>query len=164
MAHKLSQFRINNIRAQGYITQTDEQIQQLAFGNRFAYQLCVSIVAVGVIIANSYILGAMAMIAFFGVVLPNHPFDYIYNHLIRQRMHLPKLPARSMQLKFACSLATTFLMATVACFNMGYAVAGYVLGSALIIVATLVSTIDYCIPSVIYNYMFLKNKPETINQ
>ena len=43
----LSPVRINRIRAQGYEHQTDQEIANLAFGNRFAYRLCVSIFSRG---------------------------------------------------------------------------------------------------------------------
>ncbi len=103
---KLSLARISRIRAQGYHNYSDQEITDLAFENRFAYRLCTSILAVGVLFSNIPILVAMMSIAFLSIVLPNHVFDYIYNGLLAKRMNKPQVPPRSPQLKFACTIAT----------------------------------------------------------
>jgi len=152
----LSKARINRIRAQGYVTQTDQEISDLSVGNRFAYQLCTGLLIAGVSTANFWLLTTMLVIAFLGVVLPNHPFDYIYNHLLARSLKRPQLPKRSMQLKFACLIATVWIATTIyLCFN-GFSTAAYVLDAMLIAVAFTVGTFDYCIPSTIYNALFTK--------
>ena len=151
---KLSPKRINYVREQGYVSQCDEEIRQLAFGNRFAYRLCVTLLIPGVLFANIPTLSVMLLVAILGVALPNHPFDYIYNGLLSKRMGKPKLPKRSKQLKFACSLATAFIGATIILFYHNFMLSGYIVGGSLIAVASLVSTIDVCIPSKIYNAIF----------
>lgn len=157
----LSQIRIIRIREQGYTCQTDAEIRELAFGNRFAYRLCLTFLIIGVAFANIPILTFMMLIAFFGVVLPNHPFDYIYNLVLRKKMNKPELPPRSNQLKFACSIATLWIGGTIYLFFSGLTSWGYISGTSLIGVASLVSTIDFCIPSKIYNALFLK-KPKSV--
>jgi hypothetical protein len=159
--NKLTTVRINRIREQGYTCHSENQISDLAFGNRFAYRACVSILIPGVVLANIPLLSVMLVVAFFGVVLPNHPFDYFYNHVLSKRMHKPVLPARSKQLKFACGMATVMIGATISLIYTGNLLAAYILGGVLISVATLVSTIDFCIPSIIFNTIF---KINTANQ
>lgn len=156
----LSATRISRIRAQGYQTQTDAEINALAFGNRFAYRLCSTILALGVLLSNIPILSAMMIIAFGGVVLPNHPFDYIYNYFLADRMQKPKLPPRSRQLKFACTVATLWIGATIYLLSVGMTTAACVMGLSLIVVAGLVSTIDFCIPSIIFNAVVKPKRKE----
>lgn len=152
---KTSKSRIERIRAQGYqYVCSDLEVSELAFGNRFAYILCSLILIYGIVTANIPILSIMLVIAFLGVVLPNHPFDYIYNYVLRNIMKKPKLPPRSKQLKFACSIATLFLISTVYLFYSGYILAGYIVGSLLIFSAVLVSSTDICIPSILWNKIF----------
>ncbi len=151
---KTSSSRIKRIRAQGYFQCSDMEISELAFGNRFAYILCSIILIFGVITANLPILSTMLTIAFLGVVLPNHPFDYLYNYTLRNVIESPKLPPRSKQLKFACRIATLFLIATILLFYFGYATAGYIVGALLISSAVLVSSTDICIPSIVYNTIY----------
>ena len=148
--------RINRIREQGYLHHSDKEINDLAFGNRFAYRLCVAVLIGGVAFANIPTLIIMNLIALFGVILPNHPFDYIYNELLSKQMNKPKLSPRSPQLKFACSIATVWIAGTIYLFASQMMIAGYVMGAALILVAGLVASIDFCIPSIIYNTLFWK--------
>ena len=155
--HQLSETRIHWIREQGYLSQTDEEIRKLAFGNRFAYRLCTSLLIIGVAFGNIPLLSIMMVVAFLGFALPNHPFDYIYNHLLSKRLNKPQVPSRSKQLKFACSIATLWVAGTIFLFYSGLPTWGYIAGSSLIIVALLVSTIDFCIPSKIYNALFLRS-------
>ncbi len=150
----LSETRINRLKVQGYSNYSDAELSELAFGNRFAYIVCVTILAIGVATANIPILIAMTIVAFFGIVLPYHPFDHIYNHVLRSMLNKPKLPPRSKQLKFTCLIATLWLIGTIYLFYTGIVVAGYVVGGLLISVAFLVSTTDFCIPSTIYNFIF----------
>lgn len=151
---QLSNKRINFIKAQGYFHLTDPEINALAFGNRFAYILCGSLLTVAVIMAHIPLLLVMTSIAFATVILPYHPFDYIYNHVLRHSLKKPELPPRSKQLKFACTIATLWLIATTSLFYAGSTVAGYVVGGMLVSVALILITTDYCIPSMIYNYLF----------
>lgn len=149
----LSASRLNRIKAQGYIGYSDNELSSFAFGNRFAYILCFTILAVGVITANVPVLLVMSVVALGGIIFPYHPFDYLYNKLIRHRINKPELPPRSKQLKFACTIATLWLIATAYLFHTEYNYFGYVMGSLLASVAFIVSTTDFCIPSIIYNLM-----------
>ncbi len=137
---------------------SDQQISDLAFGNRFAFILCSSFLIVGVVTTNIPILTAMLMVAIGGFILPFHPFDYIYNNLLAKSLGKPKLPKRSDQLKFACTLATIFILTTIYMFSQGFITIGYITGAVLCAVATTVSTTDLCIPSLIYNALFLEKK------
>ena len=82
----LSVTHLQRLKVQGYTCQTSSELTDLAFGNQFAFQLCVSFVIIGMAFSNMYILSTMMIIALGGAVLPNHPFDYIYNYLLANRM------------------------------------------------------------------------------
>ena len=87
-----------------------------------------------------------------------HPFDYLYNYLIRHWLKRPRLPHRTAQGKFACGIASIWLAAIIYLFYNLQFVWGYVLGGILLIVALLVSIFDFCIPSAIYNKLFRKGE------
>jgi hypothetical protein len=55
-------------------------------------------------------------------------------------------------------VGAVWLVATAIAFHSGRLILGYVLGGALTGVALLVSTTDICIPSMIYNALFLRPK------
>ena len=150
----LSKSRINRLKVQGYMKYSDQEISTYAFGNRFAFVLCGSIVALGVALADIRVLAAMTIIALGGVLLPYHPFDYLYNAVVAKLLNKPQLPPRSVQLKFSCLVATVWLIGTIGLFYYGYTLAGYIVGSLLLMVAFIVSSTDFCIPSTIYNFIF----------
>jgi len=94
----LSQSRIRHIREQGYFNFSDKEIEDISIGNRFAFIVCTSILIFGITAVNIPLLSGILIIAFGGAILPNHPFDYIYNSMIAKRIGRPKLPSRSKQL------------------------------------------------------------------
>jgi len=149
----ISETTINRLKVQVYCGISDNRLSELAFGNRFAYIVCSILIFIGVATASIPILCIMILIALYGVLLPHHPFDYIYNHLLSRLLNKPKLPPRSIQIKFACSIATIWLAFTAGLFLLDYMLPGYVLGVMLFLSAFTVTTTDICIPSLLYNYL-----------
>lgn len=156
----LSDVRIARLRAQGYSRETIEELNDLAFGIRFAYRACVTLLLVAVLTQSVALFGVMLGIAFLGIVLPNHPFDYVYNYTLRRTWNRLKLPARSQQLKFACTIATAWIATVTYLMANGNATAATLMAAALILVALSPSTIDFCLPSVIYNALFQRKNQE----
>jgi hypothetical protein len=146
------------LQVQGYQNYSDKELNDYKYGIRFAYYLCGSLVIIGLSLTSIKILTVMMTIAFFGSLPPYHPFDYIYNYGVRHLIGKPKIPPRTNQGRFACGLATVWLGAIIYLFYHGFYLWGYIAGGILISIATLVSTIDLCIPSMIYNFLF---KPES---
>ena len=68
---------------QGCRGYSDSELHNFKFGIRFAYYLCGSLVILGLLLTNLEILGAAMIIAFAGSFPPYHPFDYLYNYVIR---------------------------------------------------------------------------------
>lgn len=152
----LSEKRLNRLRTQGYTNQSDYELSDMAFGIRFAYRLCVGVVITAMLTQSLVLFSGMFVLACLGILLPNHPFDYIYNYTLSKWMDKPQLPARAKQLKFACTIATLWLASVVYFLSVGFTTTAMVLAGMLAFVAALPSTIDYCIPSVIYNALFSK--------
>ena len=145
---------------QGYQGYSDSELNDFKFGIRFAYYLCGSLVILGLVFTNLEVLVAAMIIAFVGSFPPYHPFDYQYNYVIRHWIGKPKMPPRSNQGRFACRIATVWLGVTIYLFYTGNNIWGYFLGVALVMVAGLVSILDICIPSMIYNFLFKKKIEE----
>jgi hypothetical protein len=142
------------LETQGYIGLSDAELRAFAPGIRFAYYACGSLVVLGLLLTNVEILAVAMLIAFLGSFPPRHPFDYLYNYGVRLLMNKPKIPPRSNQGRFACSIATVWLGGIIYCFYSGLIVTGYIAGGILVAIAALVSTTDICIPSLIYNFLF----------
>lgn len=132
----------------------DAAMTQLAPWLRWSPALCATIIAVGVAFRAPLVFWGLAVIAFVGAALPFHPFDLVYNHLVRRFTRTASLPHHGPQRRFACSLATGWLVATGWAFSAGATGAGLGLGLSLLSVALLVSVTHICIPSMIYNALF----------
>ena len=152
--------RRKRLQTQGYTGFTDAELNDFKVGIRLAYYLCGSIVVLGLLFANIKILAVAMTIAFFGSLPPYHPFDYLYNYVIRHLINKPKMPHRSNQGRFACGMATVWLSGVIYLFYVGLTIWAYIAGGILVSIATLVSTTDICIPSMIYNFMFKRNLAE----
>lgn len=150
----LSDARIQRLKNQGYLKQTDKQIAEMAFGNRLAFIISGIILATGLITTSLPLLTIMLAIALFSLIFPYHPVDYLYNHLLCKLLNKPKLPPRSIQFKFTSLLASVWLTGTIVLFYLGFNWAGYIAGALLLVVVFIVSTTDFCIPSAIYNFIF----------
>jgi len=156
----VSSKRIKRIRAQGYFDQTAKEVSDLSIGNRFAYQICTVLVITGVVLGNVPLLATLMGISFFGILLPNHPFDYLYNFGVRHLLDRPAVPKRSKQLKFACTVATLWLGSVIWLFHTGATIPAQILGGMLASVAFTVATFDFCLPSFIYNTLFRVKVPD----
>ena len=136
---------------QGFGSYSAEQLAAFRFGIRLPYLLCAIIALLGIVFVSIPLLTAIMVIAFFGIILPYHRFDYLYNFGIRQLIGRPKLPPRTPQVRFACVVATFWLAVTIFFLSQGFAVAGIVWGSVLVGLAALVGSTDVCVPSMVYN-------------
>lgn len=146
------------LQVQGYLNLSDKELSDHRFGIRFAYWVCTLLVITGLLTGNELLLLGVAMLALLATIPPYHPVDYLYNYGVRQILGKPKLPHRSAQGRFACGIASVWLLSTAFLLANGQAIAGNVLGFMLVGVGLLVSSTDICIPSMIYNFLFLKNK------
>jgi hypothetical protein len=113
----------------------------------------------GVAAKSPTVLWALAATAFLGELLAFHPFDLLYNYGARYLTGTRSLPLHGPQRRFACGIATVWLIGTGGAFYVGAVTIGLALGISLVLVAGLVSFTHYCIPSLINNAFFSKNAP-----
>lgn len=147
----------DRLEAQGFCDLDDATLAEVGPWLRWAPVLCALFMILGVFLQSPVVLWTLAATAFLGVFLPFHPFDLLYNHGVRHLTGTRPLPHNGPQRKFACGLASAWLLATGGAFYAGAGTLGFALGIPLILVAALVSITHICIPSMIYNYLFGKD-------
>ncbi|MCK5571929.1 MAG: DUF4395 domain-containing protein [Bacteroidetes bacterium] len=150
----LSDTTRRRLEVQGFIGVDEQLLVQSAPWLRLAFGLCTLLAAVGTALESPMVLLALVPIAALGAIFRVHPFDLIYNHGIRHIRGTPPLPKRGAPSRFACGLGSVWLIATAFAFNSGAMTAGHVLGWSLVLVGTLVGTIHFCIPSMIFRAIF----------
>lgn len=144
----------HRIETQGFLGLTDLEIRQLNPWLRLAPGLCLVWIAAGVINASPITLAMLVPFALLGGVSDGHPFDVIYNHGIRHLLGTRELPEYRMPRRFACLMASTALSTTAIFFAVGLNVAGYVLGGAMMMMATTNVLTGICGPAVLYGRLF----------
>lgn len=158
---RLSPVRLNRLRTQGFTRQDESKLSEMAFGIRFPYRACLAVLILAIATQSIALFSLMFALAFLGTILPNHPFDYLYNHAFRPWMGTPEVPVRSQQMKFACVIATLFLVAVVSLLHGGLITEGLIVAGVLAAFVLLPSTIDLCIPSLIYIHFLKSGKQES---
>jgi hypothetical protein len=154
----LSETTRTRLDVQGLSDISDEVLASTAPWHRMAFFLCAMLAGAGTFLASPTILLSLTAVSAPAAILPFHPFDLIYNYGVRHLRNTGPLPRRRAQARFACGVATVWLVATALAFGAGMTVLGYILGGLLTGVGMLVGTTDICIPSMIYNALFLRSK------
>lgn len=148
----------HRLEAQGFCDLDDAALKELGPWLRWSPAFCTLIMVIGMALQSSPVLWALAAVAFLGALLPYHPFDFIYNHAARHLTGTRPFPNQGPQRRFACGIASAWLVITGWAFDAGAVGLGYALGIPLFFVAGLVSVMNFCIPSLIYNTLFRRHK------
>ena len=164
MQRTLGQRRLRRLDIQGFDRADEDLLAQVGPWLRMAFGLCATLAIVGTALASTPLLLTLAGIAFVAALSAVHPFDLIYNHGIRYATGTPRLPKRGPPSRFACGLGALWLIVTVGAFDASLTILGYVLGFTLASVAILVSTLDLCIPSMIFRAIFGAPAPRTVSE
>jgi hypothetical protein len=142
------------LEVRGIACSSDPEFIKVVPWLRTTFLLCGSLVAIGTVLAFTPLLWAMVPIAALGGLLRVHPFDHIYNYGLRHLTRTRPLPLNGPPTRFACALATVWLVATGVAFEAGMLWLGYLLGGLLASVAGIVGVTHFCIPSLIYQFLF----------
>lgn len=154
LRQQLLKKRRRRLEIQGFIGLDNEALTTTAPWLRLAFSICSVLAGAGTVLASPEILLALVPFAALGALFPVHPFDLLYNYGIRHLTKTGPLPRRGAPNRFACGLGAVWLAAAALAFHSGSSILGYILGGSLTFVGVLVSTIDFCIPSLIYGTIF----------
>lgn len=152
----------NQLTAKWFSCRITSGRKSAQYGIRFSYPIYIALVAFGIFLVNPYILSLAALIAFFGIVLPMHPFDYVYNYGVTRLLGTEKIPGRGSELQVNSSVAlllNLFVITSIIFgFELNYSLLAfiYVLISMFFITIQLFSD-DFSIYS-IYGFLFRKSR------
>ncbi|HRN86898.1 MAG TPA: hypothetical protein PK863_06310 [Candidatus Dojkabacteria bacterium] len=92
--------------------------KSVQYGIRFSYPVQILLVITGILLGNSFILIIVALIAFLGIKLPLHPFDYIYNFGVTMLIGTNLIPGRGSELKVNSFVVMVFNIVVVALITL----------------------------------------------
>jgi hypothetical protein len=142
------------LHAQGFGAVADDYLAEVGPWLRFAPAVCLVWVAVATLAGSAPAFWALAPFAAAGAILRGHPFDVVYNHALRHLAGTRPLPPYGRPRRFACAVATAWIVAIAATLQAGAAGVGTGL-AVIFLAAPLVNlTTGFCVPSWIYGRVF----------
>jgi hypothetical protein len=124
---------------------------------RLAPAICMVWVGVATALASALGLALLLPFAVLGAVLPGHPFEVVYTHGVRRITGGARIPTYGAPRRFACVVASVWILAATICFAVGWTTAGYVLGGAMVCAAAIPTFTGFCLPSFIYTRILHKD-------
>ncbi len=146
---------------QGYGSLSDGERRSLWLGLRFSPVLCLTGIALGTALASPALLLAMAVTAGVGgFVTAKHPFDYVYDAVLRPLLGGPSVPPSPAPRRFACQMATPWIAGIAVAFWAGAPTLAWVLAVPLLLVAATNTATNWCLPSLIYGLLHRRQASE----
>jgi len=138
------------VELQGFTGVTDQDLKPIDLGLRVGPLFCMLLGGIATALASPVMLLALAPIAALGAILSGSPFDVFYNHGLRHVLKGPRLPVYQAPRRFACGLASVWLVVTAGLMLAGFATAGQVMGWLLVATAAVPVITGFCVPSFTY--------------
>jgi hypothetical protein len=138
------------VALQGFTGLPDQHLKPIDIGLRVGPVFCMMLTAVGTALPNPTLLLTLSGMAFLGAVLSGNPFDVFYNYGLRHVLNGPRLPVYQAPRRFACAVASVWLLATVSLLYAGAVQAGQVMGWIMVGMASVPVITGFCVPSFLY--------------
>lgn len=136
----------DNLTTQGYCL-SDAERRELAIGLRFSTGLCLTLVAVALVLESPAMVFALSAIGAVAGFSARHPFDHLWNHGARRVVGGPPLPPNPARRRDAFKIATAWLVVVGTLLAAGATTAGLILGGLLVAACATVTTTNFCLPS-----------------
>lgn len=161
MIERLASWSRGCLAMQGYGSLSDGERRSLWLGLRFSPVLCLTGIALGTALASPALLLVMAVTAGVGGFLTaKHPFDYVYDAVLRPLLGGPRVPPSPAPRRFACQMATPWIAAIAIALWVGAPTVAWVLAVPLLVVAAANTATNWCLPSLIYGLLHRRQVDE----
>jgi hypothetical protein len=102
-------FRRQCLVQEGFGRLDDVELARLDLPLRFTPALCLVATAAGIVTRNAVVFGLLAALAATGAATQRHPFDLIWEYVVRPPVDGPHLPEAPRPRRFAFVVATSVL-------------------------------------------------------
>jgi hypothetical protein len=135
-----------NLTTQGYCL-NDRERRELAIGLRFSTGLCVPLVVVALVLQSGVMVFALCGVGLIAGFTARHPFDYLWNHIVRHALGAPALPRNPPRRRDAFKVGTVWLAVVGTLLALGAVTPALVLGWMLVPACAAVTAVNLCLPS-----------------
>ncbi len=151
----LSALTKDNLNKQGFEKLDDEAKSRYALPLRFTPGVGTTLITIGLALQSPIWLGSMSLVTLSGALLPSGMLiDLVYNLGVRHLFRAPPLPPTPKPRQFSYLLSTFFLAGSALSFAYGLSVLGVILGGAVVIGGTILTTTLWCLGSWFYRLIF----------
>jgi Domain of unknown function (DUF4395) len=135
-----------NLTTQGYCL-SDRERRELAIGLRFSTGLCLALVVVALVLQSAAMVFALCGVGLIAGFTARHPFDYMWNHIVRHAFGAPALPPNPSRRRDAFKVGTVWLALLGTLLAIGAVTAALILGGMLLAACATVTVLNLCLPS-----------------
>ena len=139
----------SNLTTQGYCL-SDAERRELSLALRFSTGLCLTLVVVALALESPVMVFALSGIGVIAGFSARHPFDHLWNRVVRHVVGGPALPPNPPRRRHAFKLATVWLASVGVLLSAGATTAGLLLGGLLVAACGAVTVANLCIPSELF--------------
>jgi hypothetical protein len=136
----------SNLTTQGYCL-SDAERRELSVGLRFSTGLCLMLVVVALALQSPVMVFALSGIGLVAGFSARHPFDHLWNRVVRHAVGGPVLPPNPPRRRHSFKVATVWLLAVGTLLSAGATTAALLLGGLLVVACGVVTVANLCIPS-----------------
>lgn len=143
-----------SLQQQGYASCSRDELNNMSNGLRFTPLVCMALAIGGLFLQNPnwhFALAALGILPFWA---PNHhPFDLLYNNVIRHLVGGKELPANPLPRRIACVMGGAMNIGIGFGFLIGSPTLAYIFGAILIPLQIIVITTHFCMASWMYEQL-----------
>jgi hypothetical protein len=136
------------LEMQGFTGLDDATLAAIDPWIRVPPAFCMSVMLIGTIMRWEWLMFALVPLALSGAILPNHPFD-----ILSRLDHGLRIPRSGPPRRFACAVASGWILATALAFHLGFVLIATILGSVFVVVSMIPVVTGFCVPSWTYERM-----------
>jgi hypothetical protein len=149
--HLISERTKNLFAMQGYFYFSSSILKNMIPGIKLPYFVHTLLILGALIFENVVALSILMAISAWGMMMPRHPLDYLYNSFVRKWINKPRLPKRPMQVRFGFLSTSLFSALAIGFLIEGLHVPAYAMGYTILFASSLMVILDVNIASVFYN-------------
>lgn len=141
------------VEQQGFSCSVGSPIDDLVPWLRLAPVVTFGIASVATVRASPPIFLGLGILAGTCALVGVHPVDAIYNRVLRRWTKTAQLPPSPAPRRFACGLATIWLVVTALAFHVPVSILGYVLAGVFLLLSLTVATTHFCVGAVLFRLL-----------
>ena len=135
------------LEVQGFLGMSDAELMNVGRWMRFTPACNLALTLAGTATGSVWLLAGLALMMAVGALAPAHPFDVLYNTLIRPVTGTTSLPRSGARRKITFVVGALWLGATAVLFASGHRTTGSVLGVLMALLILPLATVQLCVLS-----------------